>query len=37
VHEWDETLTTLATSAGRDRLWTLVTTGRAKTAARPHS
>jgi acyl-CoA dehydrogenase len=37
VHEWDETLTTLATSAGRDRLWTLVTTGRAKTAARTHS
>lgn len=34
VHEWDETLTTLATSAGRDRLWTLVTTGRAKSVER---
>jgi acyl-CoA dehydrogenase len=30
VHEWDETLTTLAASAGHDRLWTLITTGRAK-------
>jgi acyl-CoA dehydrogenase len=30
VHEWDETLTVLATSAGHERLWTLVTTGRAK-------
>ncbi len=30
VHEWDETLTALAASAGHDRLWTLITTGRAK-------
>jgi acyl-CoA dehydrogenase len=29
IHEWDETLTQLATSAGRDRLWSLITTGRA--------
>ncbi|EWT01399.1 acyl-CoA dehydrogenase [Intrasporangium oryzae NRRL B-24470] len=29
VHEWDETLATLAASAGRDRLWSLITTGRA--------
>lgn len=29
VHEWDETLAELAASAGRDRLWSLVTTGRA--------
>jgi len=29
VREWDETLTRLAASAGRDGLWTLVTTGRA--------
>lgn len=33
IHEWDETLTRLATSAGHDRLWSLVTTGRA---APPH-
>ncbi|GAB2765289.1 acyl-CoA dehydrogenase family protein [Terrabacter sp. AAH1] len=30
LQDWDETLTTLAASAGHDRLWTLVTTGRAK-------
>ncbi|GAB3888849.1 acyl-CoA dehydrogenase family protein [Terrabacter terrigena] len=30
LHDWDESLTTLAASAGHDRLWTLVTTGRAK-------
>lgn len=30
VHEWDETLAELAASAGRDRLWSLVTTGRAQ-------
>lgn len=29
VHEWDETLADLATSAGRDRLWNLILTGRA--------
>ncbi len=29
IYEWDETLTRLATSAGRDRLWSLITTGRA--------
>ena len=29
LHEWDETLTALASSAGCDRLWTLVNTGRA--------
>jgi len=29
VHEWDETLADLAASAGRDRLWTLMLTGRA--------
>jgi acyl-CoA dehydrogenase len=29
IHEWDETLTHLATTAGHDRLWTLITTGRA--------
>jgi acyl-CoA dehydrogenase len=29
LHEWDETLTALASSAGHDRLWSLVTTGRA--------
>lgn len=29
VHEWDETLAELAASAGRDRLWSLITTGRA--------
>lgn len=29
IHEWDETLTRLATGAGPDRLWQLVTTGRA--------
>jgi acyl-CoA dehydrogenase len=29
IHEWDETLTRLAASAGHDRLWSLVTTGRA--------
>jgi acyl-CoA dehydrogenase len=29
IHEWDETLTQLATSAGHDRLWSLITTGRA--------
>ncbi len=33
VHEWDETLMRLAASAGRDRLWSLITTGRA--AAQP--
>jgi acyl-CoA dehydrogenase len=31
LHEWDETLTNLAVSAGHDRLWSLMTTGRAKT------
>ncbi len=31
LHEWDETLTSLAVSAGHDRLWSLMTTGRAKT------
>ena len=30
LHEWDETLTSLAVSAGHDRLWSLMTTGRAK-------
>jgi acyl-CoA dehydrogenase len=30
LQDWDETLTALASSAGRDRLWTLITTGRAK-------
>lgn len=25
IHEWDETLTNLATSAGRDRLWSIMT------------
>jgi acyl-CoA dehydrogenase len=30
VHEWDETLAELAASAGRDRLWSLITTGRAQ-------
>ncbi|MEO7447976.1 MAG: acyl-CoA dehydrogenase family protein [Humibacillus sp.] len=30
LHEWDETLTSLAVSAGPDRLWSLMTTGRAK-------
>lgn len=29
VHEWDETLAELSASAGRDRLWSLITTGRA--------
>lgn len=29
IHEWDETLTRLAASAGHDRLWSLITTGRA--------
>ncbi|MDN5789957.1 MAG: acyl-CoA/acyl-ACP dehydrogenase [Micrococcales bacterium] len=29
IHEWDETLMRLAASAGRDRLWPLITTGRA--------
>jgi acyl-CoA dehydrogenase len=29
IHEWDETLTRLAASAGNDRLWSLITTGRA--------
>ena len=29
IHEWDETLMRLAASAGRDRLWSLITTGRA--------
>ncbi|MDN5796637.1 MAG: acyl-CoA/acyl-ACP dehydrogenase [Intrasporangium sp.] len=29
IHEWDETLTRLATSAGHERLWSLITTGRA--------
>ncbi|MEP7332426.1 MAG: acyl-CoA dehydrogenase family protein [Terracoccus sp.] len=29
VHEWDETLAELASSAGHDRLWPLVLTGRA--------
>ena len=29
LHEWDETLTALASSAGCDRLWTLINTGRA--------
>ncbi len=29
VHEWDETLTALALSAGHDQLWNLITTGRA--------
>jgi acyl-CoA dehydrogenase len=29
LHEWDETLTALASSAGHDRLWTLIITGRA--------
>ncbi|HET7398294.1 MAG TPA: acyl-CoA dehydrogenase family protein [Intrasporangium sp.] len=31
IHEWDETLTRLAESAGQDGLWPLVTTGRAST------
>jgi acyl-CoA dehydrogenase len=35
LHEWDETLTALAASAGHDRLWSLVTTGRAA-PRRPH-
>lgn len=30
VHEWDETLAELSASAGRDRLWSLITTGRAQ-------
>lgn len=30
LQDWDETLTALAASAGHDRLWTLITTGRAK-------
>ena len=34
VHEWDETLTTLAVSAGHDRLWTLMLTGRASSLDR---
>ena len=29
VHEWDQTLAELAASAGGDRLWSLITTGRA--------
>ena len=29
VREWDATLTASAISAGRDRLWSLVTSGRA--------
>lgn len=29
IHEWDETLADLAASAGRDRLWPLILTGRA--------
>jgi acyl-CoA dehydrogenase len=36
LHEWDETLTSLAASAGHDRLWSLMTTGRAKAPSRPH-
>ena len=37
LQDWDETLTALASSAGRDRLWTLITTGRAKpSSARLH-
>lgn len=35
LHEWDETLTALATSAGHDRLWNLMTTGRATSRRRP--
>ncbi|MGW5241598.1 acyl-CoA dehydrogenase family protein [Monashia sp. NPDC004114] len=35
LHEWDETLTALASSAGYDRLWTLVTTGRAASPGPP--
>ena len=29
VHEWDQTLSELAVSAGKDQLWSLITTGRA--------
>ena len=37
LQDWDETLTALAASAGHDRLWTLITTGRAKpSSARSH-
>lgn len=35
LHEWDETLTALASSAGYDRLWPLVTTGRASPPPAP--
>lgn len=35
LHEWDETLTALASSAGHDRLWSLVTTGRATPRRHP--
>lgn len=35
VHEWDETLATLAASAGRDRLWPLILTGRATRPGAP--
>lgn len=33
VHEWDQTLAELAATAGRDRLWSLITTGRASARA----
>jgi acyl-CoA dehydrogenase len=36
VHEWDETLADLATSAGRDRLWPLILTGRASSPRSDH-
>jgi acyl-CoA dehydrogenase len=35
LHEWDETLTTLASSAGADRLWRLILTGRASNRPTP--
>jgi len=37
LHEWDETLTALAASAGHDRLWSLITTGRASSRPRTPS
>lgn len=36
LYDWDETLTTLASSAGHDRLWSLITTGRATPTRSAH-
>ncbi len=35
VHEWDQTLTALAASAGHHGLWSLITTGRATPPGHP--